>query len=202
MNGTRETGPMVNGYGKSDTHPNGIMEKPAFNQQAGPSPIAICGIALRLPGGVRDTEGFWDLLANGRDARGPIPTNRYNAEGFNNTLGTKGSIQTQFGYFLEDDLASVDSSFFSMTLDELRKTDPQQRLILEVTRECLENAGETAYRGKPIGCYVGTFSEDWLHIGAKDPQYSGQYVMNGHLDFMIANRVSYEYDFCGPRSAV
>ena len=199
MNGTGGTRPMVNGYGKAGAQRNGITEKPGTHQQASPSPIAICGIALRLPGGIRNTEGFWDLLANGHDARGPIPTNRYNPEGFDTKLGTKGAIQTQFGYFLDDDLAAVDSSFFSMTLDELRKTDPQQRQVLEVTRECLENAGETVYRGKPIGCYVGTFSEDWLHIGAKDPQYSGQYVMNGHLDFMIANRVSYEYDFCGPR---
>ena len=201
MNGIGEIRPMVNGHGKAGRLSNGTAEKPKAHQQAASSPIAICGIALRLPGGIQNTEGFWDLLVNGHDARGPIPTNRYNPEGFDTKLGTKGAIQTQYGYFLKDDLASFDNSFFSMTLDELRKTDPQQRQVLEITRECLENAGEISYRGKPIGCYVGTFSEDWLHIGAKDPQYSGQYVMNGHLDFMIANRISYEYDFCGPRQA-
>ena len=191
----------VNGYSKADACSNGISIKPKVHHEASPAPIAICGLALRLPGDIRNAEGFWDLLVNGHDARSPIPTNRYNTEGFDKRLRTKGAIETRFGYFLEDDLAALDSSFFSMTIDELKKTDPQQRKILEVARECLESAGEVNYRGKPIGCYVGTFSEDWLHIGAKDPQYSGQYVMNGHLDFMIANRISYEYDFCGPRQA-
>lgn len=77
--------------------------------------------------------------------------------------------------------------------------DPQQRMFLEVTRECLENAGEIAWRGKAIGCYVGVFGEDWLDSSAKDTQMSGLYRTNGTADFAIANRVSYEFDFRGPR---
>ena len=86
-----------------------------------------------------------------------------------------------------------------MTKNELEKTDPQQRQILEVTRECLENAGEVNYREKLVGCYVGTFGEDWLQISTKESQHAGGYTMTGHGDLMIANRVSYEYDFQGPR---
>ena len=138
-------------------------------------------------------------MIEGGDARGPKPTNRYNPEGFNDKLGSKRAIETQSGYFLEGDLGSLDSSFFSMTGAELEKMDPQQRMTLELTRECLENAGEVDYRGKAIGCYVGTFGEDWLQMSAKDSQYSGRYLTTGHCDFMIANRVSYKYRFCGPR---
>lgn len=181
---------------------NGVVERlsnSANNCEIHPDPIAICGLAMRLPGGIRDADTFWDFLINGRDARGPIPTNRYNPEGFDSRLGTKGAIQTRCGYFLDEDLGSLDSSFFSMSREELGKTDPQQRQILEVTRECLESAGEVDYRGKLIGCYVGTFGEDWLRMGAKDSQYSGRYLITGHNDLMIANRISYEYDLCGPR---
>ena len=169
------------------------------NDETRPLPIAICGVAMRLPGGIRDGGSFWDFLVNGRDARRPIPRDRYNADGFDNKLGAKGAIEAQHGYFLDEDLGTLDSSFFSMTADELGKTDPQQRQILEVTRECLENAGETNYQGKPIGCYVGTFAEDWLRMGARDSQHSGRYLVTGHSDLMIANRVSFEYNFCGPR---
>ena len=187
-------------YGASEI--NGVVDRSSDSSsdcETHPLPIAICGLAMRLPGGIRDAETYWDFLVNGRDAKGPIPTSRYNPEGFDSRLGTKGAIQAQCGYFLEEDLGSLDSSFFSMSSEELGKTDPQQRQILEVTRECLENAGEVDYRGKPIGCYVGTFGEDWLRMGAKDSQYSGRYLTTGHSDLMIANRVSYEYDFCGPR---
>lgn len=169
------------------------------NDETRPLPIAICGVAMRLPGGIRDGDSFWDFLVNGRDARSLIPRDRYNADGFDSKLGAKGAIEAQHGYFLDEDLGTLDSSFFSMTADELGKTDPQQRQILEVTRECLENAGETNYQGKPIGCYVGTFAEDWLRMGARDSQHSGRYLVTGHSDLMIANRVSFEYNFCGPR---
>jgi len=183
----------INSHARS--HVNGHAKVP----QTYPTPIAICGLAMRLPGGIRDADSFWSLLRDGKDARGPVPSDRYNVNGFNDSLGQKGAIKTPHGYFLDEELACLDTSFFSMTKIELEKADPQQRQLLEVTRECLENAGETEYRGKSIGCYVGTFGEDWLQMSAKESQHSGGYVLTGHGDLMLANRVSYEYDFTGPR---
>lgn len=197
-----ESSPRVNGHGSfANGHINAHIDDFVNGNTAAPNvspkPIAICGLAMRLPGGVHDAEGFWDMLYNGRDMRGPIPLDRYNPKGFNDALGKKGAIKTQYGYFLNEDLSCLDTSFFTLTKQELEKTDPQQRQILEVTRECLESAGEINYRGKAIGCYVGTFGEDWLHSQSKENQYTGGYNLSG--DLMIANRVSYEYDFKGPR---
>ena len=70
-----------------------------------PEPIAICGLAMRLPGGIRDAASFWDVLYHGKDMRGPIPSDRYNAKGFDDTIGSKGIIKTQYGYFLDEDFA-------------------------------------------------------------------------------------------------
>ena len=162
-------------------------------------PVVVCGLSIRLPGGIRNTEDFWDLLINGKDAQGPIRSDRYKFDSFGSALGKKGAINIEKGYFLDDDLASLDASFFSMSRDELEKSDPQQRQLLEVTSECLENACETDYRGKLVGCYVGTFSEDWLDMSAKETQHSGGYILTGHSDFILSNRVSYEYDLRGPR---
>lgn len=160
-----------------------------------PVPIAICGIGLRLPGGIRNGEQFWELLVAKGDARKPIPPERFNIDGF------AGSIETQYGYFLDDDIAALDTSFFSMSKSELERCDPQQRLLLEVTRECLEDAGEapSRCRSRNIGCYVGTYNEDWLQMTNKESQHSGGYLLTGTADFLLANRVSYEYDFRGPR---
>lgn len=216
-----DTGPRINGnshqvtngsskshdhtYLRGRHHPSNGDFKPGTvhpNLEATTStldPIAICGLGIRLPGGVRSAEDFWDLLINGKDAQGPIRSDRYKIDSFNGALGKKGAIKTQKGYFLDDDLTSLDTSFFSMSKNELEKSDPQQRQLLEVTKECLESAGEIDYRGKMVGCYVGTFGEDWLQMSARETQHSGGYILTGHGDLMISNRVSYEYDLRGPR---
>lgn len=192
MNGTN---------GQSSSYSSASSSFEEIKDAALPSsiPIAICGIGVRLSGGIRNADDFWDLLVNGRDARGPVPSSRYNAQGFDGSLDGKERIETKFGYYLEDDLSRFDPSLFSMTQLELERCDPQQRLLLEVTRECLEDAGEVSYRGKPIGCYVGTFGEEWQHMQNKDAQQTGNHLVTGAGDWMLANRVSYEYNLCGPR---
>lgn len=206
--GDAATFKFVDGHtGSANGHINGYVKNHADNRtngnangsKASPEPVAVCGLAMRLPGGIRDAEAFWDVLHNGIDTRAPVPSDRYNINGFNDSLGKKGAIKTQYGYFLNEDLASLDTSFFTMTKTELERADPQQRQLLEVTRECFESAGEVNYGGKLIGCYVGTFGEDWLQMSAKEDQHFGGYIMTGHGDLMIANRVSYEYNLQGPR---
>lgn len=167
--------------------------------------VAVCGVALRAPGGIRNTADYWDLLVSGKDARGPIPPSRYNIDGFDDSLGGRGPIKTRFGYFLEDDLSQIDTSFFSMSRKEVERCDPQQRFLLEVSREALEDAGEVDYRGKNIACFVGTFGDDWAQIAGKEalhPQGGLGYVTTGHGDLMLSNRVSYEYDLKGPRQVL
>ncbi|CCF34493.1 phenolpthiocerol synthesis polyketide synthase ppsA, partial [Colletotrichum higginsianum] len=164
--------------------------------------VAICSIGLRLPQGVRDTNAFWEVLVNGKDLQSHVPESKYNHQGFANTLGKKGAIETQCGYFVNKDLGSLDTSLFSMSQKELERCNPQQRQFLEVVRQALENAGEVNYRGKAVGCYVGTFSEDWLQMAAREQQHAGGYLLTGHGDLMIANRASYEYDLKGPSMVI
>ncbi|KAI0012628.1 hypothetical protein F4779DRAFT_614355 [Xylariaceae sp. FL0662B] len=161
-------------------------------------PVAICGMAMRLPGGIKTAENYWDVLYNGKDMRSPVPLSRYNIKGFDSSMGKTNTIQQQEAYFLEDDLAAFDAGLFNMTRNELEKADPQQRLLLMVVRECLESAGVTDYRGSLTGFFAGTFSEDWLQTQSKEEQHATGYVLTGHLDPMLANRVAFEYDFRGP----
>lgn len=164
------------------------------------TPIAICGMAMRLPGGVSSDADFWRLLMDKKDACCQVPADRYNAAAFQRSSDKSGRIQTTRGYFLDHlDLAHFDASFFSMTRSELEKLDPQHRLLLELTRECLENAAVTQWRGKDIGCYIGSFGEDWLQIQTRDTLESTSSRITGYGDYLLANKVSYEYDFKGPR---
>lgn len=165
-----------------------------------PEPIAVCGIGLRLPGGVRTGDSFWDVLRRGQNLRGPVPADRFDMDGFGDALSTKCAVKPRHGYFLDEDLGLLNTSFFNMSKAELEKTDPQQRKALEVALECLWNAGETNWRSRPIGVYVGTFGDDWLQSVFKESQFTGGYNFSG--DLMIANRISYELDLQGPRYVV
>lgn len=117
-------------------------------------------MGMRLPGGCHDSETFWDLLMNKREGMIPIPASRWNQGGFLDPHGGPGTIKTEEGNFLGSvDPAAFDAGFFSITAAQVGKVDPQQRILLEVVQESLENAGEKDVRGKNIGVYVGTFAE-------------------------------------------
>jgi hypothetical protein len=82
--------------------------------------VAICGIALRLPGNIRNCDDYWSLLYNDLDARGPIPASRYDTTSLEGHLAGPGH-----GYYLDQDLSCFDNSFFSLPKSELDKLDPQ-----------------------------------------------------------------------------
>ena len=192
----------MNGVGRPEYSRNGGAH---YNENASydiaPPPIAVVGMGMRLPGGVSDADTFWDFLLDKKDGRCVVPKDRYNIDAIYSPSGKPGTVKSQHGYFLEDvDLQNLDASFFSMNKTEVEKLDPQQRLLLEVVWECMENGGQTDWRGKKIGCYVGAFGEDWLDLSAKDTLNTGMYRIIGSGDFALANRISYEYNLGGPRS--
>ncbi|KAJ5431497.1 Acyl transferase/acyl hydrolase/lysophospholipase [Penicillium cf. griseofulvum] len=82
---------------------------------------------------------------------------------------------------------------------EVERMDPHQRQMLEVARECMEDAGEINGKERPVGCYIGSFGEDWIEMCTKETQQYGQHRVSGCGDFMLPNRVSYEMNLTGPR---
>ncbi|KAL3478889.1 hypothetical protein BJX99DRAFT_268945 [Aspergillus californicus] len=160
-------------------------------------PIAIVGMALRLPGGVKSPDELWRFLIEKRNGVCEVPGTRYTIDSFYSETMAR-CVKTRHGYYLEEDPACFDAPFFSMNPHEAGRMDPQQRQLLEVVWECLESAGETNWRGKNIGCYVGVYGEDWLDLASKDPQHTDRYHILGTGQFALSNRLSYEYDFQGP----
>ncbi|KAJ2995866.1 hypothetical protein NUW58_g1155 [Xylaria curta] len=162
------------------------------------TPIAICGMACRLPGNVHSPEDLWEFLMSKGDARGLVPDSRYSIAGHYSTSGKPATTNTEHGYFLDPtiDLGSLDTSFFPLGRKELEGLDPQQRIFLEVARESLDDAGEVGWKGKNVGVYIGSFTNDWYDICNADTQKT-KYVASTH-DFALSNRVSYEMDLRGP----
>ncbi|KAB8261609.1 hypothetical protein BDV32DRAFT_137194 [Aspergillus pseudonomiae] len=168
------------------------------DQESAPPLIAIVGMAMRLPGGIQTSERFWELLIKGEDVSSVVPESRYNIDAFYHPTKPQ-SAKTRSGYFLRDDyVGSADTSFFQMAGYEAGKLDPQQMLLMEVVWECMENAGQTGWRGQNIGCYVGAFGEDWHELSAKETQDIPRVHAFATGAFALSNRVSYEYDLKGP----
>lgn len=163
-------------------------------------PVAICGMGMRLPGGIHNDNDLYEFLINKGDARSVIGQDRYNVDAYYSPHGKHGTISTKHGYFMNDvDFSKFDLSMFTLTAAEAEQVDPNHRLVLEVVREAFESSGETDWRGKNIGTYVGMFSEDWQELQHKDTLEYNPYRVLGGLDFALPNRVAYEYDLKGPR---
>lgn len=209
MNGSPHTDAMNGTAHMNGVHgTNGITASSRISEHVSkvePSiPIAICGMALRLPGGSASPQEFWDFLMNKGDARCRVPESRYNISAYYRSDKRPGSIASEYGYFLDESvrLGAFDSSRFSLSRAELEYADPQQRLLLEVVREAFDDAGEVSFGGKAIGCYVGNMGEDWGELMNRDPLSHGANRIDGYNDWMLGNRISYEFDLQGPSMTI
>lgn len=167
-------------------------------------PIAIIGLGCRFPK-ADGPAAFWKLLKNGEDAITQVPGNRWNRENlYDPSPATPGKMNTRWGGFL-DNLDGFEPEFFSISPREAHDMDPQQRLVLEVAWEALEQAGILpAYlAGTSTGVFIGISNKDYRIFGEYNQNKGmGPYSAVGQAHCIAANRLSYLLDLRGPSLAV
>jgi len=148
---------ISNQNGHSDTKPRTILTP----NGSIPDPIVVIGMGIRLPGGIHSAEELWELLIHKRSTRTKIPQDRFNVTAFSSSSPNARLVKTEYGHFLaeSDKLEHFDTSFFPMSKTESEVLDPQQKLLLEVVYECMQNAGQAQWRGQNIGCFVGVWGD-------------------------------------------
>jgi acyl transferase domain-containing protein len=163
-------------------------------------------VACRLPGDSTSASKLWDLVANARTGNCPVPASRFNIDGFYHPKGNDraGSVITKGGYFLNEDTREFENTFFGINNLEATYMDPQQRKLLEVVYECLENAGIPldAASGSNTGVYVGNFTFDYLIMQSRDADYLTRYNSTGMGTSILGNRISHVYNLKGPSLVV
>jgi acyl transferase domain-containing protein/NADPH:quinone reductase-like Zn-dependent oxidoreductase/acyl carrier protein len=166
-------------------------------------PIAIVGIGCRFPGQANSAQAFWELLVTGTNAvRGVSPQRWDIRRYYHPDPAQPGKLYTLKGGFLER-IDQFDSAFFGIPPVEATRMDPQQRLLLEVSWEALEDAGLVPGQlaGSQTGVFIGICSDDYIRI-QDDPTSINAYTNAGSAISIVANRISYQFDFHGPSFAI
>ena len=182
----------------SGDHPSGPGA--AVESAPGGAPVAIVGIAGRFPG-ARDPEGFRSVLVGGTDQTRAVPPGRW-GPALARAAGVADSDDPRVsrGGFLGDPIDGFDAAFFGISPREAREMDPQQRLVLELAWEALEDAGipPASLEGTRAGVFAGVIWHDYAETHRLEGAEVSQHTGVGQALGMIANRVSYSLGLRGP----
>ncbi|WP_327364430.1 SDR family NAD(P)-dependent oxidoreductase [Streptomyces sp. NBC_01296] len=163
--------------------------------------VAVVGMACRLPGGISSPAEFWSACLLGKDLVSEVPADRWDMDAvFDPEPGVTGRTVSRWGGFV-DDVAGFDAEFFGIAPREAVWLDPQQRFLLEVGYEALEDAGLPLRRvaGSNSGVYVGACSSDYWALQSQDERRFSYYGMTGSWALsVLSGRLSHAFDLRGP----
>ncbi|MBU3186316.1 non-ribosomal peptide synthetase/type I polyketide synthase [Clostridium estertheticum] len=167
-------------------------------------PIAVIGIGCHFPGGITDTESFWEALVEQKNMISNVEDSRWRK--YSEEYKKKNPYIKKAG-FLKEDISAFDHKLFRLSPKEAERTDPQQRLFLKVTWEALENAGYAPYssQSSKTGVYAGVNSNDYgnklcIHRKVNNEIEPGDII--GSSFSFLSGRTSYLFGFQGPSITV
>jgi myxalamid-type polyketide synthase MxaB len=173
------------------------------NERGKSEPIAVVGMACRLPGGADTPERLWEILRDGVDTVTEVPAGRWDADAFYDPdPDAAGKMYSKAGAFLQEKIDEFDAAFFGIAPREAAAMDPQQRLLLEVAWEALERAGYASEACRPAqaSVFTGISTYDYAQLLSRHGSYGdiGPYSGTGTLLSVAAGRIAYLLGIHGP----
>ncbi|GAA1662982.1 polyketide synthase [Mycolicibacterium murale] len=172
--------------------------------QASVTPVAVIGMACRLPGGIDSPQRFWEALLRGENHVTKVPLDRWDAEEYYDPEpGVPGRSVSKWGAFLED-IAGFDADFFGISEREATAIDPQHRLLMETAWEAVEHAGiDPATLSEQLaGVFVGMTHGDYQLLAADAHAVEGPYGFTGNNFSLASGRIAYHLGVHGPAYTV
>ncbi|MBX9791360.1 MAG: SDR family NAD(P)-dependent oxidoreductase, partial [Pirellulales bacterium] len=176
---------------------------PSSRSSCGEQPVAVIGLACRFPG-ARDWRQYWSNQRRGIDTIREVPADRWDWRESLDASGEQlGTSVSRWGGFV-DGVDKFDADLFQLSPREVRWMDPQQRLLLELTWEAFETAGYAPMSpdSRRVGVFVGVSGVEYLHLLAGAGLHLDPHTGSGNSLTMVANRLSYFFDFVGPSLAI
>ncbi|MCC3772000.1 type I polyketide synthase, partial [Streptomyces sp. UNOC14_S4] len=163
------------------------------------SGVAVIGMGCRFPG-ADGPEEFWELLLDNTDAITEMPPERFDIAAFHSPVPrTPGRTVSRYGGFISDPFR-FDALYFGISHAEARGMDPQQRILLQVVQEAVEDSGirASALAGSRTGVFVGQATAEYAETTAPHSGADIRAAAGARLRAVSAGRVSYALDLRGP----
>lgn len=163
--------------------------------------IAVIGVSCRL-GTTKSPSEFWEALLRGEAFFREIPHSRFNYKEYYDPA-LSGQMYTKYGSFIEG-VDQFDCSFFEMSPAEAELVDPQQRILLQLTWEALENSGipPDNLKGTKTGVYVGICSHDHEETLILPESKYGAYFSTANINSAASGRISHFLKVHGPSISI
>ncbi|MGV3525028.1 MAG: amino acid adenylation domain-containing protein [Candidatus Sericytochromatia bacterium] len=166
------------------------------------APIAVVGMALRVPGAA-SPEALWELLAQGREAISRWSPEQLAAAGVPAAEYSHPDYVPASGWC--EDIENFAADFFGLSPREAELLDPQQRLLLELAWEACEHAGYGDHRRpQQVGVFASGGISRYLlfhlagHLETVQPL---QLLVANDKDY-LATRVAHKLNLTGPALTV
>ena len=171
--------------------------------KASVTPVAVIGMACRLPGGIDSPDLFWQALLRGDDLVTEIPADRWDVDYYYDPEpGVPGRSICKWGSFLEG-VGDFDPAFFGITEKEATAMDPQHRLLMETAWEAMEHAGLTKHTiAAETGVFIGLNYGDYQFVHISTDAFDGPYGNIGTISCMASGRIAHALGLHGPAVTV
>jgi acyl transferase domain-containing protein/NAD(P)-dependent dehydrogenase (short-subunit alcohol dehydrogenase family)/acyl carrier protein len=159
--------------------------------------IAIVGMSCRLPGNVNTPDELWSLLEEKGSGITELPQDRFRwPEDIDPREKHRG---INLGGFIRN-IDCFDAPFFRIAAREAEGMDPQQRILLELAWTCLEEGGVSPHslKGSNTGVFIGASGSDYARLLLEKGIDVEAHHGTGSSMAVLANRLSYFFDFSGP----